>query len=141
MNNNLIKGDFLIRCLKGLDFKPSTELKATPGVTWDNDENHVWYVAFFEDRMVACCGMFVKNRVARFKTDVVLPEFRGQGLYRMLFDMRQTYAINCSDSVTTFSNEQSRHMYVKNGFTAKGTETDRKVLYMGKTFDKPVKQW
>lgn len=141
MNSVFSKGDFTVKCLKGLEFQPSAELRAIPGVTWDNDENHVWYVVWYEQRMVACCGMFIKNRSARFKTDVVIPEYRGQGLYRLLFDMREAYAKLHADEATTFSNQQSRHQYVKAGFTASGTETERGVLYMRRVFDKPPKQW
>lgn len=58
MNHQLIKGQFFIQLLKGLDFQPSSEMKRIKGVTWDNNENHAWYVASLDGRQVACCGMF-----------------------------------------------------------------------------------
>lgn len=142
MNHQLIKGQFFIQLLKGLDFQPSSEMKRIKGVTWDNNENHAWYVASLDGRQVACCGMFMKGGVVRYKTDVVLPEFRGQGLYRILFDLRQAYAINCgAHTATTFSNRESRHMYLKQGFEPAGEESEAGVLYMKKTYPPRPKAW
>jgi GNAT superfamily N-acetyltransferase len=141
MNPKITEGDFLVNCLHGQAFSPSPEMLAVPGVTWANDDRHVWYVASKDQKQVACCGMFVVNRVARFKTDVVLPDYRGQGLYSLLFSMRLAYAKTKADQATTFSNQQSRHMYEKAGFKPAGEESERGVLYMRLVFDKPPKQW
>lgn len=142
MSSNIQKGEFLIKHLRGLDFTPSPEMRKVPGVTWDNDANHHWYVAFKEGRAIGCVGMFLKGDKARFKTDVVVPEFRGQHLYSILFSLRSTLAQSLGASeANTFSNRNSRPMYVKAGFVAAGEESATGVLYMKKKIDKPPKMW
>lgn len=142
MNQALLKGDTIIRHVVGLAFIPSPELKAVKGLTWANDERHHWYVATREGRMVACVGLLHRGWEARFKTDAVIPDFRGQGIYRLLFNLREGLAetLGCTEA-TTFSNAQSRPMYVKAGFTSTAKENPNGVLYMRKPFVKRGKSW
>jgi GNAT superfamily N-acetyltransferase len=126
----------------GSSFIPSKELKAIKGLTWAGDENHLWYVAYEGDKQIGCVGMFIKDGTARFKTDAVLPDYRGRGVYRALFALRESLALSKGASgATTFSNADSRATYTKNGFTPKGKESDRGVQFMTKLFDKPPKCW
>lgn len=142
MSNSFQKGEFLIRHLRGLEFTPSPEMRKVSGVTWDNDDTHHWYVAFKDSCAIACVGMFLRGTKARFKTDVVVPEYRGQHLYKMLFGMRETLAISLgATEVTTFSNRNSRPMYERSGFVAAGDESELGVLYMRKVFDQRPKMW
>lgn len=134
--------EYTFAVVPGAEFHPSAALRAVKGVTWAGGDDHTWFVAYAEGEMVACCGLFIRNGQARFKTDVVAPDHRGQGLYRMLFEQRLAFAINCKpDAATTYSNKESRHQYEKAGFLPAGEESATGVLYMRRTFDKPVKSW
>lgn len=143
MNKNLLKGDTLIKHYRGLEFVPSLELKAVPGLTFANDDRHHWYVATLDGRQIAACGLLILGPdTGRYKTAVVLPEFRGQGLYSMLFSMREALARSLGIiRITTYSNQQSRPKCIKEGFLAEGKESSTGVLYMAKSFDQPIKVW
>lgn len=123
-------------------FVPSRELMKVPGVTWDGVDRCHWHIAICEGEVLGCVGTLIMNNKARFRTDVVLPEHRGKGIYSLLFMMRQYYAvaINCTEA-TAFSNRNSRPVFLKNGFIGSGKETSGGVLYMRKVFDKPIKNW
>ena len=124
-----------LRLERGLVFVPTPEMKRVSGVTWANADNLIWHVAYLRgSQAIGVVGSFIKGGVARFRTDVVLPEYRGQGLYTMLFLLRQDYAQaqGCTQA-TTFSNLNSRPMYLKHGFVGQRPERNG-VLYMVKTF-------
>lgn len=68
-------------------------------------------------RILGVVGYKTMGRVLRYKTDWVHPNYRGQGIYRLLWYTREAA---CEDAkhVTAFCTPMSLPMYLSHGFTA-----------------------
>ena len=118
--------------LEGLG--PLYELMRIKGVSWDNPPGSIWFVAYADNRVVGSCCYVEKNGQARFKSDAVLPAFRGQGIYKALSAARLKYADEaCISRATSFSSKDSRRQFLNDGFI-QVSENARGIAFMSKVF-------
>lgn len=87
-------------------------------VTFDNPDGSQWWIAIDEDTdtVLGCVCAVIKGNTARYKSDFVLPAFRGQGAYRELFKVRDEQI--SAEVITAFCTPLSLPMYLKNEFKA-----------------------
>lgn len=73
--------------------------------------------AYLNGKLVGVVGCQRMGRtLLRFKTDGVLPEYRGQGIYTLLWRAREEMFNTGKDSVTAFCTEKSLPCYLAHGF-------------------------
>ena len=51
-------------------------------------ENHSWYLAYKEDKLIGFCSALIQNNTVVFKHDYVLKNERNNGVYSLLFKSR-----------------------------------------------------
>lgn len=109
-------------------------LRRIKGVSWDNPEGAVWFIARDGAAVVGSACYVEKNGQARFKSDAVLPSYRGKGIYKLLSAARLQYAEEqCISRATCFSSADSRHQFLKDGFVQL-REDDNGIAFMERTF-------
>lgn len=109
-------------------------LRRIKGVSWDNPEGAVWFLAREGSAVVGAACYVEKNGQARFKSDAVLPTYRGQGIYASLSASRLKYAEEqCISRATCFSSADSRRQFLKDGFIQL-REDAQGIAFMEKTF-------
>ena len=89
--------------------KERVDLKFNPAVNYLG--------AYMNGRLVGVVGcQRMGLTLLRYKTDGVLPEFRGQGIYTLLWRAREEMFNTGKDSVTAFCTEKSLPCYLAHGF-------------------------
>lgn len=89
--------------------KESVDFHFTPNTTYIG--------AFIGDKLVGVCGFAIIGSVLRYKTDGVLKEYRGKGIYSRLFNEREKMCKAIFKKRTTaFCTSKSVGMYLANGF-------------------------
>ena len=89
--------------------KERVDLKFNPAVNYLG--------AYMNGRLVGVVGCQRMGRtLLRYKTDGVLTEFRGQGIYTLLWRAREEMFNTGKDSVTAFCTERSLPCYLAHGF-------------------------
>ena len=75
------------------------------------------YIGAIKDNMIRGCVRYMrmKNGDMRYKTDYVLSEHRGNGIYHTLCDYREATCIE-SERITAFCTEMSLRSYLMMGF-------------------------
>lgn len=111
--------------------KPLRKIK---GVSWANPLGTVWFLAECKGSVVGAVAYVEGRGEARFKSDAVLPEFRGRGLYSFLFGVRLSHAEDSMLSrATCFSSKDSRPQFLKSGFKVV-RESSNGIAFMEKRF-------
>lgn len=129
--------------LLGYEFQPTPELKRIPQTSWVNNPQHWWWVAMDrKDRVVGVVGLTHLGNALRFKSDAVLPEYRGRGIYRTLTVMRFNWAMDTDvQRFTAFASPMSRPMFLKLGFKPEGEVKKGDIQFMAYYRPKKPKSW
>ena len=103
------------------DVEALVKLGKRERVTFANPPGALWWGVFLQEKIVACAALVVKQGkrglVGRFKSDYVLPEYRGKGVYRAMFQARLEDAVSYGlVEGTAFCTPMSVHQYNKSGF-------------------------
>ena len=113
------------------------KLAAKEGVSFTNNENCTWFIVTKGFEIIACCSlMHVSDEICRFKSDFVRKDWRGKGLYDIMFKQRDEYAEEKGYvRATAFSSQDSRSTFLRHGFTMVGKHKDDdpqdgQVIYM-----------
>ena len=73
--------------------------------------------AIVKNKLVGVVGWLKIGNVLRYKSDCVSPNFRGNGIYQMLFEERDKYCKNMAvRKVTAFCTDKSVNTYLRHGF-------------------------
>jgi GNAT superfamily N-acetyltransferase len=88
-------------------------------VTSSNPKEANWFLAVNErGEKVGCCCVVIKDNSARFKSLVVIREYRGLGVGRKLWNARWSWTMKQNvTKITTFTNKMSRPFFIKSGFS------------------------
>lgn len=83
-----------------------------------SDDNKTAYIgAFVGDRLVGCVGFVLYGKKLRYKTDFVHKDFRGKGVYSLLWKRRDEESAKIgSYTKTAFCTTMSIGMYLAHGF-------------------------
>lgn len=84
-------------------------------ITWNPAVN---YLGAYEDgKLVGVVGcQRLGNHLLRYKSAGVLKEYRGKGIYTLLWKERERRYNTGKDTITAFCTEQSLPMFLKHGF-------------------------
>lgn len=97
-------------------------------VTMDNPNGSVWFLAedLDNNKIVGfVCIVISKNKNARFKSDYVIKEYRGNGIYEELFKVRLKYAAEQKvKKASAFCTPLSLGCYMKYGFSCVSNKKD-----------------
>jgi len=85
----------------------------------DHTHNTFYIGAFIDNKLVGMVGWMLIGRVLRYKSDYVLKEHRGKGIYYQLFKAREERCKSRSLVYTAFCTEYSLPTYLKFGFKPK----------------------
>ncbi len=114
-------------------------------VTLNTAADCMWFLASAGDQVVGACCAKGGGGVWRFKSDIVSVMYRGEGIYRRLWDARMSYVKEQTwKRITAFSSADSRPMYIKEGFramNAEGTKNMYMVLEKEDDTAKSPKSW
>lgn len=84
-------------------------------VKWNGNTKYIG--AFVNGKLVGVVGCQRMSRtLLRYKTDGVLPEYRGRGIYTILWRAREEMFNTGIESVTAFCTEKSLPCYLAHGF-------------------------
>ncbi|NOQ30182.1 MAG: GNAT family N-acetyltransferase [Helicobacteraceae bacterium] len=108
-------------------------------VTLTTDPTCKWWIAIHESKAVGVvCAKDMGNGKYRMKSDIVAPEYRGEGIYRLLSEQREEW---CKEQGATelncFSSSYSRSTFEHQGYIIEGDDTKDNV-FMKKQLDKPT---
>lgn len=121
---------FYPHCIKAATFEELKHFKAKAnkeGVVMDNSTT---YLAFFVNGMpVGFVGWMHVLGSLRYKSDWLMPEWRGQGIYKLLFAERDKI-LSAQEDITAYCTQMSLPVYLANGFEV------QKVLERGSTMVK-----
>lgn len=84
------------------------------------------WVAIIDSKEVGWINMsFLPNNVLKFEDAFILPDYRGRGIYRKLWDTRWDYvSVTCKGmKVISYCKPSTLSFYLDKGFTAKETIT------------------
>lgn len=92
--------------------------KREPGMSWGNPAGTKWLFAMLDGDPVGVVALSTMvDGSVRFKSDVVLPAYRGMGVYRMLCRERIRIAEDMLFSkATAFCGDMSIKQYLNDGF-------------------------
>lgn len=97
------------------ELKPLSTLKAE-SVDVKYNPKTTYLGAFIDGRIIGVVGWMMNGRVLRYKTDGVLPKYRGMGVYSKLWDERERMCRGKAETATAFCTEKSLAKYVASGF-------------------------
>lgn len=89
--------------------EPSKEL----GYQIYSDINHTWYLAYYNDKLVAFCSAIKKTNHISFSHDYVLLEYRNKGIYNELFKARMN---DFNGGIKSVATDKSLNTFLKYGF-------------------------
>jgi N-acetylglutamate synthase-like GNAT family acetyltransferase len=106
----------IVFCL--IDFDCASKLKKqakSDGVTIANHQNQMYWGYFFGEDIVACAAVHTVKSVAILKSAFVLPEYRKNGIGKLMVDLRIEYCkLNGFKKLKTISLKPE--LYLKIGF-------------------------
>jgi len=107
--------------------------KKEPGMSWGNNPGTQWIFGYIRGKAVGVVALSVlPNGTLRFKSDVVLLEYRRMGVYGALCDARLDLAGESGASkASTYAGDKSEPQYTKDGF--KVQSRNKGVAYMVKS--------
>lgn len=107
--------------------------KKEPGMSWGNNPGTQWVFGYIGEKAVGVVALSVlPNGTLRFKSDVVLSEYRRLGVYAALCDARLSLAGDSGASkASTYAGDKSEPQYAKDGF--KVQSRNKGVAYMVKS--------
>jgi len=85
---------------------------------WD-DDGKIWYVAMINKKVCGFVAALEQSKNVLFCSDYILPEYRGQGIYELLFAARLSDFKN--SVITSTITDASMRTYLSNGFVETGT--------------------
>lgn len=98
----------------------SREIEKELGGKVYDDQDRVWFVARHEGSLAGVCSYETKSKKAYLKSDYVYPEFRGQGLWNKLCDMRERAAFEHVDELVVTAKGEHKDIWLKRGFEETG---------------------
>lgn len=103
---------------KIVKYKEVEQLKCMKkeGVDIKDDHKTTYLGAFYDNKLVGVVGWRMLGNVLRYKTDFVLKEYRGKGIYSKLWKEREDLCDGKNRTVTAFCTEKSISMYLSCGF-------------------------
>lgn len=106
-----------IRTVTFTDLSPLSAMRKEH-VDFTDNGNTSYLGAFVEDKIVGVVGwQMVGKRNLRYKTAFVLPQYRGKGIYKALFEAREQHCEAIfKEKITAFCTPLSLPMYLKSGF-------------------------
>lgn len=107
--------------------------KKEPGMSWGNNPGTQWIFGSLRGKPVGVVALStLPNGTLRFKSDVVLQDYRRMGVYAALCDARLYLARETGASkASTYAGDKSEPQYVKDGF--KVQSRNKGVAYMVKS--------
>lgn len=73
--------------------------------------------AYCKDRLVGVCGWLKMGDIIRYKCDCVHPNYRGNGIYNLLFEARDKMTESIEHKFcTAFCTKYSLSTYLRHGF-------------------------
>lgn len=110
-----MKNNIEIRIVEYAELRPLFQLR---GESVDIKENAktTYLGAFINGRIVGVVGWMMFGKVLRYKTDGVLPQYRGMGIYSELWSKREQLCRGLAESTTAFCTEKSLCKYLASGF-------------------------
>lgn len=106
------------------EVKPFRAQALKERVTMDNPPEAIWFIAEqAPGEIVGFCCAVIKGLLARFKSDFVLPAFRGRGIYQIMFVYRMAN-VNGVKMITAFCTPKSLKTYLRNGFVVQTQRRD-----------------
>lgn len=88
----------------------------------------VYLGAFVDGKLVGCVGLQRVGKAMRYKTDGVLPAYRGRGIYSELWKAREV--MNSEGTVTAYCTAKSLPMYLNHGFEALSVNKKNGVTFV-----------
>lgn len=125
------QGNFSIHGVNGLEivieeisFNEVLVLKTAyvkEGMKLRNSRGTVWLSAKYNGEVVGVCAYRQKRYGILCKSDLVLKEYRGLGIYRQLFNerLKRVKRLN-PNKIYAYCTRNSIHTYLKQGFVKKG---------------------
>ena len=113
--------DVEIRRVSPLELKPLYGLQKEK-VDFHVTPNTTYLGAFVDNKIVRCVAFAIIGSTLRYKTDGVLKEYRGNGIYSRLYDARELICKGIIKKRTTaFCTDKSIGMYLSRGFVKQST--------------------
>lgn len=97
------------------ELKPLLSLRAE-SVDIKHNPKTTYIGAFVDGRIVGVVGWMMNGKVLRYKTDGVLNEYRGMGIYSKLWNERERICHGMTKTTTAFCTEKSLGKYLASGF-------------------------
>lgn len=98
----------------------SREIEKELGGKVYDDPGRIWFIAKAGDKMAGVCSYEIKAGKAQLKSAYVYPEFRGQGLWNKLCDMRERAAFEHVDELVVTAKGEHKDIWLKRGFEETG---------------------
>jgi len=96
-------------------FSMNTVRKELPYLS--NDPHRLWFLAFSGNTLIGFCSLQEHKNVVKLLCDYVFPQYRGNGVYRQLVDVRTTYAERYNKPIEIIcTGDIFSEMYLKRGF-------------------------
>ena len=108
-----------IKIVKFEEIEPLEKLAKRDGVTMANPPGAVWIAATEDGKTMGwvCVVINPKTKSARFKSDLVVEEYRNRRIYQKLFMVRLKYAqMKGAKSATAYCGPLSIRTYLRYGF-------------------------
>lgn len=80
----------------------------------NKNDNTKFIVLEQNNQIIACVGYLQMRNTVRYKTGFVLPNYRGNGYYKILFNEREKIC-KCNEC-TAFCTSRSLQLFLKNNF-------------------------
>ncbi|MCP4749091.1 MAG: GNAT family N-acetyltransferase [Desulfobacteraceae bacterium] len=107
------------------------------GVTLANPPGAIWIGATDDDKIVGvvCIVINSKTKTARYKSDFVLKDYRKRGIYRKLFQLRESFVrMKGVKTATAFCSFMSINCYVKYGFVPQRRKVNTDNVFVKKVY-------
>lgn len=116
--------------IEPITYKQLLSLKSLEreGLDFKYYPNAVYLGAFVDDQLVGCVGFQRVGKSMRYKTDGVLPAYRGYGIYSALWKAREE--MNSAVTVTAYCTAKSLPMYLNHGFEALSVNKKNGVTFV-----------
>lgn len=109
----------------------SAQVRRELGAAMTSDESYVWWVALDGDVVAGFAAMEVGKGVCHLRHAYVDAAYRGQGLYRRLFDARLAAAVETGLRIRVVVNARSLAMAQEHGFVEVGRRGQYTVMERG----------
>lgn len=109
------------------------------GMSWANPPGTIWIEATVKGNAAGICAIArIQNHHVRFKSDVVLPLFRRQGIYSALsaFRLEIAQSMEGVNLCTAYAGPDSIGQFLKDGFVVVGPREEKGTNYVTKVLTK-----